>query len=362
MGTGSGIQAETALELEEVERVYAVDKNPAAVAYCRKHIKKKKRVECMKSDLFSAFKGKLGNIKFDTIIFNPPYLPRDKGKGDISVIGGKKGYEVIEKFLVQAPKYLKPDGTILLLFSSLTHKFKVLELIKENGFTAKELASARHFFEELYVYKLEKTQMARQLEPEGYTDIKQFAEGHRGIIYTAIKDKKKVAIKVKHPGSEALGRVENEGKTLTLVNKHGMGPKLIKAADDYVMYEFVEGEFLKDWLPKAPKSKVKPLLKDLLEQGYKIDKLKIAKEEMHRPLKHAIVQKNNKVVMLDWERTHKSSKPHNVTQLCQFLMVWKDTLKKKGIKIDPKRVVAAAQAYKESPSDKTFNNVVKQIG
>ena len=358
MGTGSGIQAETALEKPEVKKVYAVDINPEAVKQCKKRIKKRKLV-CLKSDLFSAFKGKL-KIQFDVIIFNPPYLPKDKGKSDIALIGGKKGYETIQRFLAEAPKFIKPDGVILLLFSSLTHRHVVEDLIKKNGFKFKQLASSRQFFEELFVYSLVKTDILRKLEPLGYSDIQHFAEGHRGMIYTAKHKGKKVAIKVKNPESRAEGKIQNEAKILQLVNKHGLGPKLVAAKDGYVVYEFVEGTFMKDWLPKAPKSKVKPILKDLLKQGYTLDKLGLSKEEMHRPLKHAIVK--NKVVQVDWERTHKSNKPQNVTQLTQFLMVWKDTLKKKGIKIDKKQMIKAAQAYKEKPSDKTFESVVKQLG
>ena len=52
----------------------------------------------MHSDLFSNIKG-----KFNTIIFNPPYLPEDEFK-DKSLDGGKKGYEIIEKFLNKVSK------------------------------------------------------------------------------------------------------------------------------------------------------------------------------------------------------------------------------------------------------------------
>jgi predicted Ser/Thr protein kinase len=85
------------------------------------------------------------------------------------------------------------------------------------------------------------------------------------------------------------------------------------------------------------------------------------KEEMHRPLKNAIVTKKNKVVMIDWERSHPSKKPHNVTQLCQFIMVWQETLKKKGIKIADKQLILAAKAYKANPSHNTFKAILSLL-
>lgn len=360
MGTGSGIQAEAALEKPEVTAVYAVDKNPAAVAHCKKSVKHRKLV-CLKSDLFAAFKGKLNKIKFDTIIFNPPYLPADGKKHDMALIGGKKGYEVIQRFLDQAPKFLAPDGQILLLFSNVTHKQKVEEFIAYNGLDFKPLASARMFFEELFVYLITKNAAAKKLEPKGFSNIHYFDDGNRGIIYTADYKGKKVAIKLKKPESEAIGRMRNEGKTLALVNAHGMGPKLVEAKPDFVAYEFVEGTHVRNWLPDAPKAKVKPVLKDLFEQGFKLDQMNLTKEEMHRPLKNAIVTKKNKVVLIDWERSHPSKKPHNVTQLCQFILVWKNTLKKKGIKIDDKKLILAAKAYKTNPSHNTFKGILDLV-
>ena len=56
------------------------------------------------------------NKRFDTIIFNPPYLPDELKVKDLTLEGGKKGYEVIEKFLNDVSNHLKPDGAILIIF------------------------------------------------------------------------------------------------------------------------------------------------------------------------------------------------------------------------------------------------------
>lgn len=145
MGTGSGIQALTALE--KTKDVLAVDIHPSAVK-----LLKKKGINAKISDLFSNVKG-----KFDLIIFNPPYLPADKREdadSARSTTGGKKGYELIEKFLKQAKKFLKKDGKILIVFSSLTGN--VLGLFKKYGYEFKKLEEKKVFMETLYVYTLQK--------------------------------------------------------------------------------------------------------------------------------------------------------------------------------------------------------------
>lgn len=149
MGTGSGIQALEAAKKKSVKKVIATDIQKSVIEHCRKNIKNKK-IKFMQSDLFSNIK----NIRFDTIIFNPPYLPEDAKLKDLTLDGGKKGYEIIERFLSKAKDHLKPDGIILIIFSSLTNKKRVDEIIKKNKLKSKLLGKMAIFFEELFVCRL----------------------------------------------------------------------------------------------------------------------------------------------------------------------------------------------------------------
>ena len=153
MGTGSGIQAETALK--NTKDVLAADINEESVNYC-----KKKGINSIQSDLFQKVSG-----KFDLIIFNPPYLPLEREYAhitmtekdfnyinDISIVGGKKGYETIERFLKEAKKHLNKDGKILLSFSNLSGN--IGSFIKKYRYEHRRIAEKKVFFETLYVYLL----------------------------------------------------------------------------------------------------------------------------------------------------------------------------------------------------------------
>ena len=155
MGTGSGIQAKEAARSSKVKKIYAVDIDPEAVNYCKRKVKNKKIV-CKRSDLFDVFKQLKKKPRFDLIIFNPPYLPEDKRLRDLTLDGGKKGYELTIKFLRQGKSFLQKNGKILLLFSSLTNKKKIDKTLKQLKLKHKLLDSEMHFFEELYVYLIEK--------------------------------------------------------------------------------------------------------------------------------------------------------------------------------------------------------------
>jgi release factor glutamine methyltransferase len=159
MGTGSGIQAEEAAKSKKVVKVFGVDINEESVKHCIRNQKSKKIIYAQ-SDMFNLFRlvRRYSKIKFDTIIFNPPYLPDPEKENvkDIALDGGKNGYELITKFINQSKYYLKPKGKILLLFSSLTGKDQLDKFLTKNYWKYKELDKQHIFFEDLYVYLITK--------------------------------------------------------------------------------------------------------------------------------------------------------------------------------------------------------------
>jgi len=149
IGTGSGVHLETALSSGvKKENIFSCDIDQKSVNHCNLL-----GFHCIQSDLFEKIVG-----KFDLIIFNPPYLPDDKFDKEKDTSGGKKGSEVINKFLKRAHKYLKNNGRILLVTSSLT---KGLDFLNYNK---KLLQKKKIFFEELYVYELWKKKSIKKQE------------------------------------------------------------------------------------------------------------------------------------------------------------------------------------------------------
>jgi len=145
MGAGSGILADEALKYSK--DVLAADIDQEVI--------NKLNIKKIKSDLFENIKE-----KFDLIIFNPPYLPKDKMEPKetaLATTGGKKGYELIKRFFKQVKNHLNKNGKILIVFSSLTNKAKVDQTIKENNFKFRLLEKKKIDFEELYCYLLTKS-------------------------------------------------------------------------------------------------------------------------------------------------------------------------------------------------------------
>ncbi len=150
IGTGTGILA--LLCAAKARRVLAVDVNNEA-AKCAKlnaELNGIRNVEVLRGD----FLGAIGEyIRFDLIIFNPPYLPEvdEEMAASPAWSGGVSGRDVIDEFLVQVKGHLREGGRILTVGSSLSDYEKTLRALEAMGLSARVLAKKRFFFEELAV-------------------------------------------------------------------------------------------------------------------------------------------------------------------------------------------------------------------
>ena len=198
-------------------------------------------------------------------------------------------------------------------------------------------------------------------------NIEYFTKGHRGLLYLGDYKKKKVVIKTERKDSEAVGRIENEVNYLKILNKKGIGPKLLfydNKKFTYFVYEYIEGDFFPIFLEhssKKNKNLIKKIIKNVFIQCFRMDRLKTDKEEMHHPFKHIIIQKKTKKpVLIDFERCHKDPEPKNVTQFCSYIISDFITkgLKERGIKANREKIIKAAKEYRKMIGKKNLDKIV----
>ena len=121
VGTGCGILG--ILAAENAANVICVDLNPYAIQ-CAKHNSAlnnlRGNMTFLQASLLDAFNEK---ALFDLILFNAPYLPSEENEKESWIerawAGGLNGRQVIDRFIVQAPSHLKPNGRILLMQSNV---------------------------------------------------------------------------------------------------------------------------------------------------------------------------------------------------------------------------------------------------
>jgi len=185
------------------------------------------------------------------------------------------------------------------------------------------------------------------------------AKGKRGFVYVKEINGKKVVVKKENPESKAINRIAHEAKFLQEVNKLGIGPKYISHNEKELVMEFIKGKVIEEFVNESNKKEIVNVLIEVLNQCFKLDKIKISKEEMHHPYKHVIIGET--VVMIDWERAHKTLKPSNITQFCQYLTSIKfgGFLKEKGIDIDKNEMIKLTKDYRENINKDNFNKIIE---
>jgi release factor glutamine methyltransferase len=137
--TGSGLAAIAAARLGA--RATAVDVSRRSVLTVRLNALLNGvagRVRAVRGDLFEAVPGR----DFDTIVSNPPYVPSAVGplpsRGPSRAWeGGPDGRAVLDRICAEAPRHLRPGGTLLLVHSSLCGTDATLERLAAGGLEAR---------------------------------------------------------------------------------------------------------------------------------------------------------------------------------------------------------------------------------
>lgn len=159
VGTGSGWVAEQAVtKAEDVESVVATDVNPHACRSARERGRKvasEGGIDVVRANLVDPF----ADDAFDTVAFNPPYLPTDPENEwsdwmERALSGGETGRELIDPFVDDVGRVLAPGGVVLLLVSSLTGYDEVVDRAERRGFDHEVVVRESYPFETLSVLAL----------------------------------------------------------------------------------------------------------------------------------------------------------------------------------------------------------------
>lgn len=159
VGTGCGILG--IIAAEKAMGVVAVDINPHAVRCAKENAKLNGVVDKMFFVCGGLFAPIKTEEKFDLILFNSPYLPSEPSENkswlERAWAGGVAGRQVIDRFICEAPKYLKKDGRILLMQSTLSGVDETLRRFEESGLrTSIVVKRALPFFETIVLVKAER--------------------------------------------------------------------------------------------------------------------------------------------------------------------------------------------------------------
>ncbi len=186
-------------------------------------------------------------------------------------------------------------------------------------------------------------------------------KGCVGIVTIAYVNGEKAALKIRRVDADRKG-MQREAEMLRKANSVRVGPKLLGVSANFLVMQFVDGELLPEWLRKRKsKADVRIVLRDVLEQCWRLDAAGLDHGELSHAPKHIIVEAKGKPFIVDFETASMNRRSSNVTSICQFLFlsgeVAERVAKKLGLE-DVKAVVDALKCYKRDRTRENFEWVL----
>ncbi|MEM3597148.1 MAG: RIO1 family regulatory kinase/ATPase [Candidatus Bathyarchaeia archaeon] len=192
-------------------------------------------------------------------------------------------------------------------------------------------------------------------------NLKVLGKGCVGIVVIAHRNSEKIALKIRRVDADRNRMVE-EAEKLKIANSVSVGPKFLAVSRNFLLMQFVEGELLPNWLEKrVRKEKVKVVLREILEQCWLLDKVRLDHGELSHAPKHIIVSSACKPYIVDFETASLNRRPSNVTSICQFLFISGQTSQKIAEKIgeiNKKAVIEALRDYKHDRTRMNFERIL----
>ena len=195
--------------------------------------------------------------------------------------------------------------------------------------------------------------------------ISILGKGYVGIVVLGKIGRKKVAVKIRRNDSPRKN-LKREAELLKITNQSNVGPKLVGFSKNFLVMEYLEGEKIGDWVASLKKrgssSQLKTIIKKILEDCYKLDRIGLDHGELSHIVKHVIV--GNKTTIIDFESSSMNRRVSNVTSATQALCIGSGISKIIGrvYKIPKKqKMITVLRRYKQEGTRESFENLLSVL-
>ena len=195
-------------------------------------------------------------------------------------------------------------------------------------------------------------------------DVPVLGKGCVGIVVVAHTKTGKAALKIRRVDADRK-EMFHEGKMLKKANTIKVGPKLLQISENFLLMKLIEGPHFPEWLKSLEgkvQSRVRLVLRDVLEQCYKLDEAGLDHGELSRAQKHIIVDANDVAYLIDFETASINRRVSNVTSVCQYFLLGSqiaDKVKEKLVKFDEKELIKTLRAYKQERTRENFEKILE---
>jgi len=198
-------------------------------------------------------------------------------------------------------------------------------------------------------------------------DVPVLGKGCVGIVVIAQTAKGKAALKIRRVDADRAG-MQREAEMLKRANAVQVGPSLLDVMDDFLLMEFIEGMLLPQWVMtlkgRGTKSRIRQVLREVLEQCWRLDTTGLDHGELSHAPKHIIIDKNDNSHILDFETASISRRVSNVTSICKYLFIRSQAakmIKRKLGEIVEEELLKALKNYKQKCRRENFEKILAPV-
>lgn len=183
-------------------------------------------------------------------------------------------------------------------------------------------------------------------------------KGFVGIVVIAHLNGERVAVKIRRLDADRADLL-HEAAMIAKANTVHVAPKLVGSSKNFLVMQLIEGDLLPNWLKtRMEKGEVRQVLREILEQCYRLDEAGLDHGELSKAPKHLLVDKTNRVFIVDFETSSLERHVANVTAVCQYLFAGNSSASKILAEVfgqkDRLGLIDVMRAYKKNRNRENF--------
>lgn len=224
--------------------------------------------------------------------------------------------------------------------------------------TKNEIKNRLFELEKLRIGKLEFTGQKQLLN----THV--LGKGCVGLVVLAHRRSGKVALKIRRTDADRSS-MRREARLLRKANAVKVGPRLLGVTRNFLVMQYIEGDLLPVWLKTGiSKTRSKRVLRNILEQCWRLDTARLDHGELSHAPKHVIITERDEPFIIDFETSSTKRRPSNVTSMSQFLFlseISSEVVIKFGTS-GKENMIVSLRRYKNDMNRDNFLQVLKSCG
>ena len=193
-------------------------------------------------------------------------------------------------------------------------------------------------------------------------------KGVVGIVVIGLRGNRRIAVKIRRVDARRPSLIQ-EAELLKIANSQNVGPECLGGAADVLAMELVEGLSLPSWLEslkgRGRRTRVRSVVKPLLEQCLRMDAYGLDHGELSRAHKNVIISNDDIPRILDFESASLMRRPSNFTSLAQYLFLG-GSIAKKMIRVlgpvDREELLKCLRDYKAGGWKDAFKATTEVLG